>query len=114
MLSPGTAPVPQTRPFLAATAQFASGDDTPRAYLERCLEALATWEPKIGAFVQIRIDDARAAADTSTARWEDGRPLSANMAARLPRGRPRLDWRSRVCRAVLVARGAGDFATIAA
>jgi len=77
MLSPNTAPVPQTRPFLAATAQFASGDDTPRAYLERCLEALATWEPKIGAFVQVRIDEARAAADTSTARWEHGRPLSA-------------------------------------
>ena len=29
-------------------------------------------------------------------------------------GRPWLDWRSRVCRAVLVARGAGDLATIAA
>lgn len=80
MLSPGAAPASQTRPFLAATAQFASGDDTPRAYLERCLEALATRESKIGAFVQIRIDDARVAADASTARRDDGKPLSANMA----------------------------------
>ena len=42
MLSPESARVPQSRPFLAATARFASGVDTPRAYLERCLDALAS------------------------------------------------------------------------
>jgi Asp-tRNA(Asn)/Glu-tRNA(Gln) amidotransferase A subunit family amidase len=68
---------PQTRPFLAATAQFKSGADTPRAFLERCLDALAVWEPKIGAFVHTSIDAARKAADASTARWADGKPLSA-------------------------------------
>ena len=68
---------PKTSPFLAAAARFGSGGDTPRAFLERCLDALATWEPKIGAFVNTNIDGARAAADASTVRWHDGRPLSA-------------------------------------
>jgi Asp-tRNA(Asn)/Glu-tRNA(Gln) amidotransferase A subunit family amidase len=77
MLSPAVADVPQARPFLAATARFASGDDTPRAFLERCLDAVATWEPKVGAFVHTNIDAARAAADASTRRWNDRKPLSA-------------------------------------
>jgi Asp-tRNA(Asn)/Glu-tRNA(Gln) amidotransferase A subunit family amidase len=68
--------IPRTRPFLAAAARFGSGDDTPRAFLERCLEAHAAWEPEIGAFVHINIDDARVAADASTARWRGKRPLS--------------------------------------
>jgi Asp-tRNA(Asn)/Glu-tRNA(Gln) amidotransferase A subunit family amidase len=75
MLSP--APVPQAKPFLAAAAQFAGGNDTPRAYLERCLDALAAWEPKIGAFVHTNVDGARAAADASSMRWRDNKSLSA-------------------------------------
>ena len=70
-------PAPKTRPFLAAAPRFGSGDDTPRAFLERCLDALATWEPKIGAFVHTNIDGARTAADASTVRWRSGRALSA-------------------------------------
>jgi Asp-tRNA(Asn)/Glu-tRNA(Gln) amidotransferase A subunit family amidase len=77
MLSPDIAPVPQAKPFLAAAAQFAHGHDTPRAYLERCLDALAVWEPRIGAFVHTNLDGARAAADASSKRWHDGKPLSA-------------------------------------
>ena len=77
MLSPDIALVPKAKPFLAAAAQFASGHDTPRAYLERCLEALAAWEPKIGAFVHTNIDGARAAADASSRRWHDKKALSA-------------------------------------
>jgi len=75
MLSP--APVPQAKPFLAAAGQFAGGQDTPRAYLERCLETLAAWEPKIGAFVCTNIEGSRAAADASSMRWRDNKPLSA-------------------------------------
>jgi Asp-tRNA(Asn)/Glu-tRNA(Gln) amidotransferase A subunit family amidase len=75
MLSP--APVPQAKPFLAVATQFTGGRDTPRAYLERCLDALAAWEPKIGAFVHTNIDGARAAADASSRRWRDNKPLSA-------------------------------------
>ena len=54
MLSPDITPVPKARPFLAAAGQFASGQDTPRAYLERCLDALAVWEPKIGVLCASR------------------------------------------------------------
>jgi Asp-tRNA(Asn)/Glu-tRNA(Gln) amidotransferase A subunit family amidase len=75
MLSPDIAP--QAKPFLAAAAQFARGHDTPRAYLERCVDALAVWEPKIGAFVHTNVDGARAAADSSSRRWRDNKPLSA-------------------------------------
>ncbi len=77
MLSPDIRPAPQAKPFFAATAQFAGGQDTPRAYLERCLDALAVWEPKIGAFVHTNLDGARAAADASSTRWRDNKPLSA-------------------------------------
>lgn len=77
MLSPDVAHTPQAKPFLAATVQFAGGRDTPRAYLERCLDALAVWEPKIGAFVHTNLDGARAAADASSRRWRDNKPLSA-------------------------------------
>ena len=75
MLSPDAAP--QVKPYLAVTAQFAQGDDTPRDYLERCLDALAVWEPKIGAFVHTNLEGARAAADASSRRWRDNMPLSA-------------------------------------
>jgi len=77
MLSPDIARVPQAKPFIGAAAQFASGQDTPRVYLERCLDALAAWEPKIGAFVHTNVAGARAAADASAKRWRDNKPLSA-------------------------------------
>ena len=64
------------KPYLSATARFASGDDTPRDFLERCLADLATHEPKIGAFVHLDVDGARASADQSTARWRTGKPIS--------------------------------------
>src|SRR5262245_5001950 len=65
-----------TKPYLAATQRFISGADTPRDFLERCLADLAAYEPKIGAFVNLNLDDARAAADQSTARWRAGKPHS--------------------------------------
>jgi len=68
---------PAVRPFLGASAGFAAGDDTPRAFLERCLEAYGAWEPEIGAFVRTNLAAARAAADAATARWQGGKPLSA-------------------------------------
>jgi Asp-tRNA(Asn)/Glu-tRNA(Gln) amidotransferase A subunit family amidase len=65
------------RPFLAASKQFATGADTPRAYLERCLAALAAHEPAVGAFVTTEVEAARKAADAATARWRAGNRLSA-------------------------------------
>src|SRR5262249_62372024 len=68
---------PQMRPFAAAAKLFASGDDTPRVYLERCIDTFGVWEPKIGAFVHTNIEGARGSADASTERWRNGKPLSA-------------------------------------
>ena len=62
--------------FSDARRSFASGTDTPRAYLERCLERIAELEPKVQAFVIVDIKGAQAAADAATARWKAGRPLS--------------------------------------
>ena len=63
--------------FHDATPQFASGKDTPRDYLERCLDTIAAREPVVKAFVVLNEKNARAAADASTARWKAGTPLSA-------------------------------------
>jgi Asp-tRNA(Asn)/Glu-tRNA(Gln) amidotransferase A subunit family amidase len=68
--------LPQPMPFFSAAANFAAGNDTPRAFLERCLSHFEEFEPAVGAFVCHDIAAARAAADRSAARWRDGRPLS--------------------------------------
>ncbi|MBX6374125.1 MAG: amidase [Acetobacteraceae bacterium] len=62
--------------FHDATARFRDGTDTPRAYLERCLETIAAREPVVKAWVVLNEAGARAAADASTERWKQGRPLS--------------------------------------
>lgn len=72
----GKTRTPVVRPFLDNSAAFAAGDDTPRAFLERCLEAYEAWEPEIGAFVNTDFAAARAAADAATVRWRGGKPLS--------------------------------------
>ena len=59
-----------------ATPRFRDGADTPRAYLERCLETIAAREPVVRALVSVNEAGARAAADASTARWKSGKPLS--------------------------------------
>jgi Asp-tRNA(Asn)/Glu-tRNA(Gln) amidotransferase A subunit family amidase len=64
------------RPYLPHTADFAAGRGSPRDFLERCLADLATWEPKIGAFVALNLDAAREAADLATKRWRDGHQRS--------------------------------------
>lgn len=55
---------------------FLDGSDTPRAYLERCLETINVREPDIKAFVTFSIDRAREVADAASARYKEGRPLS--------------------------------------
>ena len=67
---------PVLRPYLPATKNFAAGKDSPRDFLERCLAALDAWEPRIGAFVTLNVEAARADADRSSARWRSGNPLS--------------------------------------
>jgi Asp-tRNA(Asn)/Glu-tRNA(Gln) amidotransferase A subunit family amidase len=63
--------------FHDATKDFADGSDTPRAYLERCLETVAAREPVVKAFTAINEAGAREAADASSARWKAGKPLSS-------------------------------------
>ena len=46
MLAPDEKLKLSTRPYLAATARFASGVDSPRDFLERCLADLAALEPQ--------------------------------------------------------------------
>ncbi len=62
--------------FHAALASFRSCQDTPRAYLERCLETIAVREPIVRAWVVLNKSGARAQADASTSRWRNGHPLS--------------------------------------
>jgi Asp-tRNA(Asn)/Glu-tRNA(Gln) amidotransferase A subunit family amidase len=62
--------------YLAATPDFASGKDTPRAFLECCLATIDAHEKDVLAFVTLNIDAARKMADEATARWRDGKQLS--------------------------------------
>ena len=62
--------------FHDAARRFTDGNDSPRAYLERCLETIAQREPVVKAFTAMNEAGARAAADASAARWKAGKPLS--------------------------------------
>ena len=62
--------------FHDAARRFTDGTDTPRAYLERCLETIAAREPVVRAFAALNEAGAREAADASAARWRANRPLS--------------------------------------
>jgi Asp-tRNA(Asn)/Glu-tRNA(Gln) amidotransferase A subunit family amidase len=63
--------------FAAAKRAFTESSDTPRAFLERCLEQIELREPLIKAFVRFDLAGARAAADAASERWRRGQPLSA-------------------------------------
>ena len=65
------------RTFYDASAEFRDGRDTPRAYLERCLETIEAKEPVVRAWVVLNTENARIAADESSARYKAGRPSSA-------------------------------------
>jgi Asp-tRNA(Asn)/Glu-tRNA(Gln) amidotransferase A subunit family amidase len=67
---------PAPRSYLAATADFASGKDSPAAFLERCLAELHAREPQLQAFVCTDVDKARALAAAASRRWQGGKPLS--------------------------------------
>ena len=62
--------------FHDAIRHFTDGNDSPRAYLERCLETIAQREPVVKALTATNEAGARAAADASAARWKAGKPLS--------------------------------------
>ncbi|HTR83558.1 MAG TPA: amidase [Reyranella sp.] len=62
--------------FHDAARRFTDGNDSPRAYLERCLETISAREPVVKAIVSMNETGARTAADASTERWKAGKPLS--------------------------------------
>jgi Asp-tRNA(Asn)/Glu-tRNA(Gln) amidotransferase A subunit family amidase len=66
---------PLLAPYTARAAAFRDGSDTPRAFLEERLGAIAALEPSVRAFVLVDAQGARAAADASSARWKAGRPI---------------------------------------
>lgn len=67
---------PESRPYFPATANFADGSDSPRAFLERCIADIERLDGDVKAFVVTGLDAARAAADESGARWKAGTPVS--------------------------------------
>jgi Asp-tRNA(Asn)/Glu-tRNA(Gln) amidotransferase A subunit family amidase len=62
--------------FHDAAARFRDGSDTPRAYLERCLEAVAAREGEVMAFAFLDLAGARDGADRAGERYRRGRALS--------------------------------------
>ena len=67
----------ELRTYVSLARDLRSGKTTPRTYLEECLDRIAKSEPQIGAFVTLNAENARKAADASSARWRDGKPISA-------------------------------------
>lgn len=62
--------------FYDAAIRFRDGSQTPRAYLESCLERIEEREPAVMAFVCLNVEGARHAADRSTERFRANRPIS--------------------------------------
>lgn len=66
----------QALTFHDARSAFLQQRDTPRDYLERCLDVIARREPAVKGWVTLNEQAARAAADTATERYRRGKPLS--------------------------------------
>ena len=68
-------PKPKANSYFAATGGFSDGADTPRKFLERCLETIDALNGDIGAFVVTDLDSARATADAASERWKSATTL---------------------------------------
>ena len=64
------------RTFHDVRVAFADCSDTPIAYLERCFDEVTVREPILKALSSLNEDASHTAAEASTKRWKDGRPLS--------------------------------------
>src|SRR5690606_26251415 len=64
------------RGYVAATSEYRAGRRSPRDYLDETLARIAKLDPEIGAFVALNREGAIRAAEASSARWREGRPLS--------------------------------------
>jgi hypothetical protein len=68
--------------FHDAARRFTDGNDSPRAYLERCLETIAAARTGGEGPHVLNETGARAAADASAARWKAGKPCRRSTACR--------------------------------
>ena len=62
--------------FAQSVANFKSGEETPRDFLERCIANVDRYEARVKAFVTLDLKAARKAADASSKRYKAGNPLS--------------------------------------
>lgn len=62
--------------FDRCVPDFLAGRDTPRDFLERCLDVIATRDKTVKAFVTLNKAGARKAADAAGKRYKAGAPLS--------------------------------------
>ena len=67
---------PTANSYFAATSAFRNGTDSPRAFLERCLDSISTQDSEIGAFVATNVEVARVTSDAATERWKSDSMLS--------------------------------------
>ena len=63
--------------FFDITHEFSNSKQTPRTYLEECLDQITSKDGEIKAFVTLQPETARKLADESTKRWANGQQLSA-------------------------------------
>ncbi len=64
------------RTFHDLRESFLDGTDSPRDYLERCLECIESREPVVKAWVNLNQENARKAADESEKRYRQGKAIS--------------------------------------
>lgn len=62
--------------FMQRRQDFLDGRDTPREYLERCIERIESLDHEVKAWAFKNYDNARHLADLSTQRYKNGKPLS--------------------------------------
>ena len=67
---------PPSRSYLACLPAFKDGSDSPRHFLERCLERLAELESRVKAFTALDLESARRFADDASVRYRAGRAAS--------------------------------------
>jgi Asp-tRNA(Asn)/Glu-tRNA(Gln) amidotransferase A subunit family amidase len=62
--------------FMQIRERFLKGQDTPRAYIERCIERIESLDHDVKAWAFKNYESARRSADESTKRYKKGNPLS--------------------------------------
>lgn len=68
---------PHVISFSRALDSFRAGTDTPRNFLERCIDSIQKRDKTVKAWVTLNLKAARAAADASSKRYQAGSPLSS-------------------------------------